>query len=345
MRHKKGRLYGVATCLAERFVRSELFPSFAMLASRRRNCHDREGCDPDDSSPSREERGIFRRQRQQPRSKYMKRYETDSARTSGLSRREFIRAGAGAAALGIVGWPQSLAAQKADGWDQGQLAHLIPTASHERFLIKTSFKAPLSFAPQLSVNGKPTDGVQTDSHGRFWRFDVTPLNPATEYELRITDPGGAPLCDAWLLKTFPAPGDTVERLRILDYTCAGGYDGPSYNGKTRRPVLVFNEVRRKELPNPLPCPVIVGPSRLIAVVRIDFGYSLKGGLCLVAPLELSQYLALPGPQAGVARVKSDRPVIEIERLFVAVISIGFRTQRIVVRDLLQIGASASSACT
>jgi hypothetical protein len=63
-------------------------------------------------------------------------------------------------------------------------------------------------------------------------FDATPLNPATAYELRITDPGGAPLCDAWPLKTSPAPDATAERMRILDYTCAGGYDGPSYNGKT-----------------------------------------------------------------------------------------------------------------
>jgi hypothetical protein len=85
----------------------------------------------------------------------MKHSDTDSVRASGLSRREFIRTSAGAAALGIIGWPQSLAAQKADDWDQGQLAHLIPAASHERFLIKTSFKAPLSFTPRLSVNGKP----------------------------------------------------------------------------------------------------------------------------------------------------------------------------------------------
>jgi hypothetical protein len=36
---------------------------------------------------------------------------------------------------------QSAAAQQTDTWNQGQLAHLIPAASHERFLIKASFKA------------------------------------------------------------------------------------------------------------------------------------------------------------------------------------------------------------
>jgi hypothetical protein len=76
------------------------------------------------------------------------------------------------------------------------------------------------------------DGAQTGPQGRYWRFDVSALQPATQYELRITDPGGAPLCDAWPLKTFPAPDAAPDRMRILAYTCAGGYDGPSLNGKT-----------------------------------------------------------------------------------------------------------------
>ena len=102
--------------------------------------------------------------------------------------------------------------------------HLIPTANHERFLIKASFRTPLTAAPRLTVNGRPVDGVQTDPQGRFWRFDASSLQPATQYELRITDRGGAPLCEAWPLKTFPAPDATPERLRILAYTCEGGYD-------------------------------------------------------------------------------------------------------------------------
>ena len=85
-----------------------------------------------------------------------------------LSRREFIELTTGATALGMFGWPQSLQAQPGNGWNQGQVLHLIPTVSHERFLIKTSFKAPLSSVPRLSVNGKVVDGVQTDLQGRFW---------------------------------------------------------------------------------------------------------------------------------------------------------------------------------
>ena len=149
-----------------------------------------------------------------------------------FSRREFLAASAGAAALSMFGWPQSVGAQPADTWDQGQLAHLIPTANHERFLIKASFKAPLLGTPPLSVNGKPVEGAQTDPQGRFWRFDAPSLQPATQYELRFTDAGGAPLCDAWPLRTFPAPDAAPERLRILAYTCAGGYDGPPLQGKT-----------------------------------------------------------------------------------------------------------------
>ena len=117
-------------------------------------------------------------------------------------------------------------------WSAGDLAHLIPTASHERFLIKASFKKPLAFTPRLTVDGKPVEGFKTDAHGRFWRFDAPSLSANTTYALRLTDPGGAPLCDAWPLKTFPAPSASPERLRILAYTCAGGCDGPAWNGKT-----------------------------------------------------------------------------------------------------------------
>jgi hypothetical protein len=129
----------------------------------------------------------------------------------------------------MVGWPLSVGAQTGDAWNQGQLTHLIPTAIHERFLIKASFKAALTGRPRLTVNGRAVQGVQTDTQGRFWRFDALSLQPATQYELRITDPGGAPLCDAWPLKTFPAPDAMPDRMRILVYTCEGGYDGPRHS--------------------------------------------------------------------------------------------------------------------
>src|ERR1700752_1344566 len=125
-------------------------------------------------------------------------------------RREFLHMGIGAAALGL--WPQ--ASQAAKAWSQGEVVHLLPTANHNRFLIKASFKTALKSRPRLLVNGKAHEGVQTDPLGRFWRFDVQGLSAATRYELRITDRQGRALCDAWPLKTFPAPDAQPERMRI-----------------------------------------------------------------------------------------------------------------------------------
>jgi hypothetical protein len=36
-------------------------------------------------------------------------------------------------------------------WDQGQLAHLLPTVSHERMLIKATFRQPPTAAPVLQA--------------------------------------------------------------------------------------------------------------------------------------------------------------------------------------------------
>jgi hypothetical protein len=136
-----------------------------------------------------------------------------------LSRREFLGVSAAVATLSMLGLPQSAAAQPAAAWNQGQLAHLIPTATHERFLLKASFRSPLTNRPHLTVDGRAIAGVQTDLQGRFWRFDATGLQPATQYELRIVAPDGAPLCDAWPLKTFPAPDAAPERVRSRLYVC------------------------------------------------------------------------------------------------------------------------------
>ena len=66
------------------------------------------------------------------------------------SRRDLLAAGTSATALGMFGWPLSASAQEPTAWDQGQLAHLIPTANHERILIKASFKAPLASGHELT---------------------------------------------------------------------------------------------------------------------------------------------------------------------------------------------------
>jgi len=147
-----------------------------------------------------------------------------------ITRREFLEVTAGTVAS-VAAWP--MATRSEANWNQGQVNHIIPTASHERFLIKVSFKSPQTAPPQITVNGKSTAGVQTDpQQGRFWRFDAPSLQPATQYELRHVDSGGVPLCDAWPLKTFPLPDSTPEHFRILAYTCAGGYDCLPLNGKT-----------------------------------------------------------------------------------------------------------------
>src|SRR3954447_19932624 len=69
-----------------------------------------------------------------------------------ISRREFLVGSARLAALSVLGWPQSGTAQPSDGRNASQLAHLAPLASHERILIKASFKAPLTGTPLPTVN-------------------------------------------------------------------------------------------------------------------------------------------------------------------------------------------------
>ena len=116
------------------------------------------------------------------------------------------------------------ASLREDGWDQGRLAHLLPTANHDRFLIKASFDRPLAGAPELSVGTTRVRGQQNPGDGRFWQFDTPGLEPATTYWLSLTDEDGRALCEPWPLSTFPAPDATPQRLRLMIYTCGGGHD-------------------------------------------------------------------------------------------------------------------------
>ena len=117
-----------------------------------------------------------------------------------------------------------------DTWRAGPLLHVIPTASHERFLIKISLGSPSNEPPHLRVNDRRVPGSRTDLTGRCYQFDVIDLRPATAYELQLVAPDGGALSDPWPLKTHPAPDADVDQLRILAYTCGGGYDGPPLNG-------------------------------------------------------------------------------------------------------------------
>ena len=76
------------------------------------------------------------------------------------TRRELLGAGA-SAALGLIPLSKgnSVLAQTSpttatpisQTWDDGELAHLLPTSSHDRILIKASFKIALDAAPSLQV--------------------------------------------------------------------------------------------------------------------------------------------------------------------------------------------------
>lgn len=136
-----------------------------------------------------------------------------------LSRRQFLQAGALMAAGFSLPFNNVFAS---DGWDAGELAHLLPAASHERFLIKASFRNALAQSPQLAVNGRRSPGRMTDSLGRFWQFDSAGLKPDTLHTLQLVSASGRALCAPWPLKTFPAPDAAPSRLRLLIYTCAGG---------------------------------------------------------------------------------------------------------------------------
>jgi len=129
-----------------------------------------------------------------------------------FNRREVIQLAGATTVAGLVGPLSNATAQT--GWNAGQLAHVIPTASHERFLIKTSFKSALEQPPVLRVGNNRVQGIKTDTAGRFWMFDVPGLTPATQYDLQIETAGRQAICDAWPLKTFWL--DMAARRKLLD---------------------------------------------------------------------------------------------------------------------------------
>jgi len=118
-----------------------------------------------------------------------------------IDRREFLLASAATAASAAP---------------SPRVAHILPTVSHDRALVKASYAAPLSRPPILKIGKRAVTGTTADSRGRFWRFDAAGLSPATEYKLELdgTEP--------WTLRTFPEPGAKIDKFRLLVYTCAGG---------------------------------------------------------------------------------------------------------------------------
>jgi hypothetical protein len=147
------------------------------------------------------------------------------------TRRDFL---IGATAAGLPGSIMSgvagpapaatAASSREETWDQGRLVHLLPTVSHDRFLIKASFDAPMASAPELGVGATRVRGQKNPGDGSFWQFDVPGLESARTYALSLTGSDGRTLCEPWSLSTFPAPDAMPQHLRVMIYTCGGGHD-------------------------------------------------------------------------------------------------------------------------
>jgi hypothetical protein len=142
--------------------------------------------------------------------------------------------------------------------DDGDLVHLLPTSSHDRILIKASFKRPLDAAPILQIGDQRIRGLRSDTRGLFWQFHAGDLRPTTRYELSLSSADGRSLCQPWTLSTMPAPGDLPSKLRVLIYSCAGGHDlfGRAHTGFEFLPAAVRQRLLRRGLS--------FGPDALIA---------------------------------------------------------------------------------
>jgi hypothetical protein len=131
----------------------------------------------------------------------------------------------------IPGWDAF--AQVRGDWDQGLVFHVLPTVSHDRILLKLSLTEAQSGAPALVVGGRKIAGARTDSRGFFWEFDIQDLAPARPYRLELRSDRGRSLAEPWTISTFPDPGSTVDRVRIVFFTCAGGHDALLANDITQ----------------------------------------------------------------------------------------------------------------
>src|SRR6202790_811037 len=174
------------------------------------------------------------------------------------TRRELLGAGA-SAALGLfpLGKTNPAFAQNSSTsptptsqtWDDGELEHLLPTSSHDRILIKASFKKPLGAAPTLQVGDQSILGLRSDTRGYFWQFHAGDLKPGTSYELSLSSADDRSLCQPWKLSTMPGPDELPAKLRILIYSCAGGHDlfSAAHTGFGFLPAAVRQRLLRRGL--------------------------------------------------------------------------------------------------
>jgi hypothetical protein len=141
-----------------------------------------------------------------------------------LSRRDFLISGASLTTIELSQLVARAAERRAGDWNGGGVAHLLPAVSHDRFLIKVSFRESQRHPPVLLVGSRKIPGRAGDTLGFFWAFDAAGLEPGRRYQLQLLDARGGGLCDPWPLATFPAPTETPKTLRLLIYSCAGGHD-------------------------------------------------------------------------------------------------------------------------
>lgn len=137
-----------------------------------------------------------------------------------MQRRDFLKtAGLAAGALALGGARPAPAARA--GRDVA--VHLLPTVSHDRLLLKASFAEPLDRPPVLRVGGRRVRGIRTDTDGTHWAFHATALRPGKRHHLDLRQ-AGRRLTEPWSIRTFPAPDASPTHVRLLVYTCAGGFD-------------------------------------------------------------------------------------------------------------------------
>jgi len=141
-----------------------------------------------------------------------------------MRRRAFLRDTAAAAALAPLAWSCGDSGDDpAAPVDESAIAHILPTAAHDRLYLKVSLHAPPVADLELHVAGRRIASIPTASDGHFWAFDAQGLRPGRPQTLELRA-GRRALSEPWTLATLPAPGARPGRVRILAYTCAGGHD-------------------------------------------------------------------------------------------------------------------------
>ena len=165
------------------------------------------------------------------------------------NRRDFLR-GTAATALSLAG-SSDLFAQAATTapasatWDSGSIAHLLPTVSDSRILIKASFVSALADAPKLEIDGTSVQGRMGDTRGEHWNFYAADLKPGQLHRLALTGSNGRALCQPWELSTFPGPDERPQQFRVLFFSCAGGHEAmrfltPAVRNRLLRRALSFS---------------------------------------------------------------------------------------------------------